>query len=106
MAKKADREILDALMRNGGIKISSIEKVLFHDTGNLDFGLEKRSPAIDGGVWISGFNDKAIGLPDIGPFELGDKAGHDWPRPRRTVFNTSLPVMILEKDLPAVLMEP
>ncbi|UCB45760.1 MAG: hypothetical protein JSV25_16415 [Spirochaetota bacterium] len=93
-------------MRNEGIKISGIEKLLFHDTGNLDFGLKKKSPAINGGVWISGFNDKAIGLPDIGPFEQGDNAGPDWPRPRKTVFNTSPPVMILEKDLPAVLIEP
>ncbi len=105
IAPKADRKILDALLRNGGIRLRSMEELSFRDASSLDFGLTPGSPAIDRGVRISGFNDNARGEPDIGPFELDDAAGSNWPRPRKTVFNTSLPVMIAEKELPARLVE-
>ncbi len=106
VATRADPEILDALLRNGGLRLLSMEELLFHDDDSLDFGLTPGSPAIDRGVRISGFNDNARGRPDIGPFELGDIAGPDWPRPQKTVFNTSLPAMIAEKELPPILVEP
>jgi hypothetical protein len=106
VAAKADREILDALLRNGGIGLHSAEELDFRDAGALDFGLTPGSPAVDRGVWIPGFSNKFRGRPDIGPFELGNLPGSDWPRPRKTVFNAGLPVMIAGKELPVRLVEP
>lgn len=57
-----------------------------HGPQTLDFTLSKTSPAVNAGEKITGFNDNAIGLPDIGPFERGQHPGQDWPRPRKTVF--------------------
>jgi hypothetical protein len=45
---------------------------LFNNLGAGDFTLQDASPAIDGGVEISGFTDDYLGsAPDIGAFEFG-----------------------------------
>jgi len=66
----------------------------FVDVSNLNFGLTSTSPAINLGTIISGFNDDPMEYPDgpdIGAFEFGSDPGPDWPRPRRTVFDCSVP---------------
>jgi len=63
----------------------------FLDVDSLNFGISAGSPAEDAGVYIPGFNDGAPGGPDIGPFEVGDGPGPDWPRPRETVFTSAVP---------------
>ncbi len=61
------------------------------DAEGFDFGINAGSPAEDAGVAIAGFNDDAVGAPDVGPFELGESPGEDWPRPRSTVYDCSVP---------------
>lgn len=66
----------------------------FKNEARLDFGLRQGSPAIDAGAplpedWPD--TRHVVGKPDIGPFELGDDPGPDWPRPRRTVFTSAPP---------------
>ena len=72
----------------------SLDVLKFRNEDDLDFGLERDSPAIDaGGSLPSDWPDsrRTDGRPDIGPFEYGDDPGPDWPRPRRTVFTSDMP---------------
>lgn len=89
----ADHNILVApaarpgLQGPGGQFLEGIDDVRFRNEDRLRFALRADSPAVDAGVRIEGFNDDAIGEPDVGPFERGLKPpGKNWPRPRRTVF--------------------
>jgi hypothetical protein len=79
---------------------STPNNIGFKDLANLDFNINKQSPAANAGVLISGFHNnstfnEAISAgvaPDIGPIESGrDETGSNWPRPRSTVFNTDAP---------------
>ena len=88
---KANKAILDALLRGGGRRFDGVDALGFRDPGNLDFRLKPGSPLIDAGVKIPGFNDAARGAPDVGPFETDGDGGPDWPRPRKTVFNDTEP---------------
>jgi len=78
---------------------------MLRDVENLDFALRSGSPAVDAGEPISDFEDRVGGLPDVGPFELGENLGTDWPRPRRTVFDVNPPARISGKQLPPRLVE-
>jgi len=88
---RADKAILDALLRNGGKRLDSVKALGFRGAGKLDFRPRPGSPLIDAGVKIPGFNDAARGTPDVGPFEADDDIGPHWPRPRRTAFNAADP---------------
>ena len=76
------------------MRLERSEDLALRDPGRLDFGLTAGSPAVDAGMRIPGFNDDAIGAPDIGPFEFGRAYDPEWPRPRRTVFNANPPERI------------
>ena len=89
-----DPPILEALLRNGGISLRDPSGAKIRDPLRLDFTLKSGSPAIDAGVRIPGYDDDAIGAPDIGPFEYGREYGTEWPRPRHTVFNVNPPERI------------
>ena len=67
------------------------DTVGFLDVESLNFGLAAGSPAEDAGIVIPGFNDQAPGGPDIGPFEIGEDPGNEWPRPRETAFTETIP---------------
>ena len=65
----------------------------FRDIPKLDFGLKADSIAIDAGVEIPEVD--SIGTKvDIGPFELKNNPGLEWPRPRRTVFIEDVPTFL------------
>ncbi|HEV8337988.1 MAG TPA: hypothetical protein VGR67_16375 [Candidatus Polarisedimenticolia bacterium] len=63
----------------------------FVDVGALNFAILAGSAAENRGVPLPGFNDGAPGGPDVGPFEVGFSPGAAWPRPRVTVFTTTVP---------------
>jgi hypothetical protein len=72
----------------GGKQFASIAELGLVDPAANDFRLKSDSPAVDAGAKIPGFNDGYAGAaPDIGPFELGEEPGADWPRPRRLIFS-------------------
>lgn len=103
---RANKAILDALLRNGGKHFGSVDKLRFRNADTLDFRLQPGSPLIDAGVKIPGFNDNARGTPDIGPFEAGDDAGPGWPRPRKTVFNAADPDAVTGRKSPPKIVLP
>lgn len=94
VAPQADQETARSFARNGGRRLLSADKLLLRDPIHLDFGPLPWSPLVDAGVPIPGYNDGAEGGPDIGPFELGEQPGPNWPRPRRTAFNVNPPSQI------------
>jgi len=62
-------------------KNNLISKVGFVDYTGNDFLLTASSPAVNAGIAIPGITDNAIGLPDVGAYELGVpawKPGIDW----------------------------
>ena len=65
---------------------SDVSAYNFIDVANNNYGLQSGSPAINAGVSIPGFNDGALGGPDVGAFEFGDESGANWPRPRSLVL--------------------
>ncbi len=84
------------LQGSGGSYVArGIEALGFKDAENFDFTLKPGSPLINAGeVTPSRFAAEIQervkdGKPDVGPFELGEVMGADWPRPRRTVFNAA-----------------
>lgn len=105
VAAEADEAILMALLRNGGQHFTSAEELLFRNPSALDFGLQAGSPAIDAGQPLPDFDDRTVGAPDVGPFELGQPSGGDWPRPRRAVFDANPPALISGVELPPRLVE-
>ena len=59
-----------------------------------DFTLQSNSPAVDAGTTLPGNlpdSHQVNGTPDIGPFELGENLGNDWPRPARRAFSPTKP---------------
>jgi len=91
---QGDEPILSALLRNGGISLTDPDAVGVRNPRALDFSLRPGSPAINAGTRLPGYNDDAIGAPDIGPFEFGKRYGADWPRPRQTAFDVNPPARI------------
>jgi hypothetical protein len=63
----------------------------FLDVAQLNFGIQAGSPAQNVGMALPGFNDHAIDSPDVGPFEVGEPSGPNWPRPRKTTFTSEPP---------------
>ncbi|GAF82805.1 unnamed protein product, partial [marine sediment metagenome] len=100
VAARADKAILDGLLRGGGRRLGSMDRILFADPEKLEFRLRRGSPAVDTGVRIPGFNDDARGAPDVGPFERGEVVGPDWPRPRVTAFDVNPPERVSGRRLP------
>lgn len=96
-----DQAIIAALVRNGGMVLRDPREVKIRDPRGLDFSVAPGSPAIDAGLRLPGYNDDAIGAPDIGPFEFGRRYGPEWPRPRRTAFDVNAPQRISGKREPA-----
>ncbi len=88
VAPNGDEETADSFAR-GGQRLAGPDSLMLRDPEGLDFGLLPGSPLIGAGVRIPGFSDDDA--PDVGPFALGEDVGPDWPRPRRTVFNTDPP---------------
>jgi hypothetical protein len=100
-----DAPILDALLRDCGRRLEDPAALQLRDPSKLEFALTAGSPAIDAGVRLPGYNDNAIGAPDVGPFEFGRDYGSDWPRPRQTAFNVNPPARITGDELaPAVVL--
>ena len=105
VAPEADEAILTALLREGGQRLGSADELMLREVENLDFAPRSGSPVVDAGEVIPDFEDPVDGLPDVGPFELGEDPGTDWPRPRRTVFDVNPPARISGKQLPPRLVE-
>jgi len=57
-----------------------INNTTFTNINNNDFTLNSSGAAVNAGRVITGYTDNAIGLPDVGAYELGENwvAGPDW----------------------------
>jgi hypothetical protein len=80
---------------NGLYVGTSEDTISFLDKANLNFGIRSGSPAENAGTVLPAEwpdSDHPVqSMPDIGPFEVGENPGQEWPRPRRTVFNENPP---------------
>ena len=71
----------------GGLYLGRhIDGAMLVNPGDLAWQPAEGSPLIDAGVVldvpaIPDLQANAVGLPDVGPFEFGEVAGPEWPRP-------------------------
>ena len=85
------------IIAGGGKYIGTNKSAIrFIDEGNLNFGLQSGSPAVNAGSpipssWPDSHRSQINGAPDAGAFELGENPGSNWPRPRGTAYTTSKP---------------
>jgi len=75
---------------NGIYSGTTEDPILFINKERLNFGVQPGSIVENSGMILSkelpDSDHKIIGMPDIGPFEVGENPGTEWPRPMKTTF--------------------